>query len=236
MVESLIDVASGPWLRFALIVMALGLARVLLLQAAELALAWRRAGDQVVAWPLVLKRTLAWTTPVKPMRRRDRIVYNLASIVFHAGVLIVPLFFLGHVALWERSIGIAWPALPGAAADALSLAAAAALVLLIAARAAIPAPRRLSRTQDWVLPALCLLVFLTGLASAHPTWSPIAARTAYLVHLLSAELLLVLVPFSKLQHVILFWTSQASTELGWRFSAGAGERVRLRLGRQEHGV
>ena len=59
---------------------------------------------------------------------------------------------------------------------------------------------------------------------------------AYLVHLLSAELLLILVPFSKLVHMVLFWTSQTSTELGWRFVPGAGERVRLTLGKEGEGV
>jgi nitrate reductase gamma subunit len=103
-------------------------------------------------------------------------------------------------------------------------------------RAATRAARHLSQAQDWILPALLLLVFLAGLGVAHPTWSPVNARALYLVHLLAGELLLVLVPFSKLQHMVLFWTSQASTELGWRFPPGAGERVRLSLGKQGQGV
>ena len=139
-------------------------------------------------------------------------------------------------ALWERGLGLSWPVLALWVADALSLATVAALVWLLVARAAITASRTLSRAQDWVLPMLSLLVFLTGLGAAHPAWSPIGARTAYLLHLLSGETLLVLVPFSKLQHMVLFWTSQTSTELGWRFPPGAGERVRLTLGTDRRGV
>ncbi len=58
----------------------------------------------------------------------------------------------------------------------------------------------------------------------------------YLTHMLSGEALLLAVPFSKLQHIVLFWTTQASTELGWRFTPGAGERVRVSLGKQGQGI
>jgi nitrate reductase gamma subunit len=236
MVDTLIALASGPLLRLALLLAAIGLARVILLQSLELVLALRRAGDMVVAWPVVARRTLSWLLPSRPFRRRARAPYNLASIVFHAGVLIVPLFLWGHVALWERATGLSWWTLPPSVADGLSLVTVAAIVWLLLSRALTPVFAHLSRAQDWALPILLLVVFLAGLAAAHPRWSPMDARAAYLLHLLSAELLIVLVPFSKLQHVLLFWTSQVSTELGWRFVPGSGERVRLTLGREGRGV
>ena len=236
MLDALIELAAGPLLRLSLLVMALGLARLLALQVLELALAWNRAGDPVVRWSLVLRRNLAWTLPTRILRQRHRVLYSASSVIFHAGVIIVPIFLLGHVALWERGLGLSWPALSPRAADVLSLVTVAALVWLLIARVSVPASRSLSRTQDWLLPILFLLVFLTGLATAHAAWSPIGARTAYLLHMLSGEALLVLVPFSKLQHMVLFWTSQTSTELGWRFPPGAGERVRLTLGTDRRGI
>ncbi len=236
MLDASIDFATGPLLRLSLLVMGLGLVRVLALQVTELVLAWRRAGDQFVPWRIVIRRNLAWTLPWRGLRRADRIPYNLASLVFHAGVLAVPVFFAGHTAIWSRRLGVWLPALPARAADALSLVSVAAIAWLVASRAVRPASRRLSEPQDWVLPVLILVVFLAGLGVAHPAWSPVNARALYLAHLLAGETLLVLVPFSKLQHIVLFWTSQSSTELGWRFSPGAGERVRISLGKQGQGV
>ena len=235
MLDALIDLATGPLLRLSLIVMALGLARVLLLQLVELALAWRRAGDAVVPWMLVARRNLAWVLPWRALQRADRVPYNLASLIFHAGVILVPLFFAGHTAMWGR-LGIWAPSLTPSVADALSLITVAALAWLLVSRAAMRASRHLSKAEDWVLPGLFLIAFLTGLGTAHPAWAPLDARVLYLVHLLAGEVILVLVPFSKLQHMVLFWTSQASTELGWRFSPGAGERVRVSLGKQGQGV
>jgi nitrate reductase gamma subunit len=236
MLDALIDLATGPLLRFSLILMALGLARVLLLQVTELVLAWRRAGDPVVPWRIVARRNLVWTLPWRSLRRADRIAYNFASLVFHVGVIAVPVLLAGHTAIWGRRVGIWLPSLPAWAADLLSLVTVVAVCGLLAGRVAIRAARHLSEAQDWILPALLLFVFLAGLGVAHPTWSPVNARALYLLHVLAGEVLLVLVPFSKLQHMVLFWTSQASTELGWRFSPGAGERVRLSLGKQGQGV
>ncbi|HSK10208.1 MAG TPA: hypothetical protein VK911_11590 [Vicinamibacterales bacterium] len=236
MLDALLDLATGPLLRLSLIVMTVGLARVLLLQVVELALARSRAGDPVVPWRLVARRGLAWVLPWRALQRAERVPYNLASLVFHAGVILVPLFFAGHTAIWGARLGIRLPSLPAPVADGLSLVTVAALAWLLGSRAAMRASRRLSHAQDWWLPVLFLAVFLSGLGAAHPAWSPIDARALYLGHVLAAEVLLVLVPFSKLQHLVLFWTGQASTELGWRFPPGAGERVRLSLGKQGQGV
>jgi nitrate reductase gamma subunit len=236
MVETLIAFVSGPLLRASLLLGAVGFARVALLALADLAAARRRAGDPVVAWPLVFRRMSAWTLSGRPFRRRDRFAFNAASVVFHAAVLLVPLFFLGHVALWERAFGIGLPALPDRAADILSIAAVGGLGWVMASRAAMAAPRQLSRAGDWGLPALALVAVLSGLLAAHPSWSPIAGRTMYLVHLLAGELIVAIAPFTKLQHMVLFWTAPVATELAWRFPRGAGERVRVQLGRGGQGI
>jgi hypothetical protein len=112
MLDALIDLATGPLLRFSLILMALGLARILLLQVTELLFAWRRAGDPLVAWRVVARRNLIWTLPWRSLQRADRIAYNLASMVFHVGVIAVPVFFAGHTAIWGRRLGIWLPSSP----------------------------------------------------------------------------------------------------------------------------
>jgi nitrate reductase gamma subunit len=236
MLDAWIAVAQGPLLRLSLIVMGLGLARIALLQVADLVLAWRQAGDQAVAWRLPLTRTLAWLVPVRALRPRDRTAYSIASVTFHVAMLALPLFAPGHVALWRRWTGLSLPALPAALAEALTLGALVALAWMLGARALTAQRRRLSHAQDWLLPLLFLVCVLAGWMSAHPASSPIDARLAYLVHVMTANVVLLLVPFSKLQHIVLFWTSQTASELGWRFSPGAGARVRASLGKPAHGL
>jgi len=236
MLESWIAFARGPLLKLSLLAMAVGLLRQVALQAWEITWAFGRAGDQVVPWRLAIRRNLEWLLPWRYLRRRERIAYNFISFLFHVGIIAVPLFLAGHVAIWRESLGIGWWTLPPAVADWLTVVTVLALAALVLMRLLHEASRRLSRLQDWLLPLLCAVPCITGFLVAHPRLCPFDAQLMYLFHLLSAELLLILVPFSKLVHIVLFGVSQTSTELGWRFPPGSGAAVRATLGKGEEGV
>jgi hypothetical protein len=77
-----------------------------------------------------------------------------------------------------------------------------------------------------------MVPLLSGYYVAHPAGNPLPFRLTYLIHLLSAELLVVLIPFTKLAHVVLFQFTRISWELGWHFVPGAGEKVRIALGKR----
>jgi nitrate reductase gamma subunit len=147
-------------------------------------------------------------------------------------VLAVPLFLAGHVELIRRGLGFGWPAMNQGVADVLTVVAIVALSALLVLRLADRASRALSRMGDILLLLLVLLVFLTGYMVAHPLSNPAPFVPTYLLHLLSAQLLLVLLPFTKLAHAALFPLTQLSWELGWHFVPGAGDRVRIALGKE----
>jgi nitrate reductase gamma subunit len=229
--ESFLNLLRGPVLVLAFTVFLLGVARLLVLAVVELVRAYRKAGDQVVPWGFLFRRSLGWIFPVNAMRGA-RTFYTVASLVFHVGMLVVPLFLAGHVALIQKGLGIAWPALPAPAADLLTLAALAALFFLVLARLVDRASRTLSDVQDWALLALCIAAFLSGYAVAHPEGNPFPFSLTYAAHLLSTELLLILIPFSKLAHAALFPLTRITWEMGWHFVPGSGERVRIALGKE----
>jgi nitrate reductase gamma subunit len=235
MMETLLTLARGPLLYLAFALLAVGTLRQIVLTAAELVRAYRLAGDQAIPFGQLFKRSLGWIVPVNALRG-TRILYTVASVVFHVGMLLVPLFLAGHVALIRKGLGVSWPALPGVLADALTLAALAGLFLLLLIRLVSRASRFLSGFQDWFLLALAIVPLLTGYLVAHPLQNPLPFSLTYLVHLLSAELLLALIPFTKLAHVILFPLTRISWELGWHFVPGGGDRVRLALGKEGEGV
>ncbi len=236
MYENLLSLARGPLLKLSLLLMALGLLRVVLLQLWELGWAWSRAGDQFIPWGIAIRRNLSWLLPWRYLHEHERRAYNFTSFLFHVGVIVVPLCLAGHVAIWRASLGVSWYALPGVVADTLTVVTLIAIVGLLFGRVINRASRELSKPQDWLLPVLCALPFISGWLVAHPSWSLVDIQVVYLIHLLSAELLLVLVPFSKLAHMVLFWVSQSSSELGWRFVPGSGDRVRATLGKEGQGV
>ncbi len=229
--ESALTFARGPLLSFAFALCGLGVLRQVGLTVAELGRAYGRAGDKAIPFRWLVRQSRAWIVPLRALRG-PRLPYTAASLVFHAGILVVALFLDGHVQLIRKGIGAGWPTLPAAAADGLTLITLAALFALLLLRLADRAARFLSGFQDWFLLALGLLLLLSGYAVAHPAGNPLPYSVTYLLHLLSAELLLILIPFTKLAHVFLFPFTRLSWELGWHFVPGAGERVRIALGKE----
>jgi nitrate reductase gamma subunit len=233
--ESWIGFLRGPGLVFAFALLFLGTVRQVSLSVVELVGAYRKAGDQSIPWRWMFKKSLGWIVPVNALRGM-RIPYTVASVVFHAGVLLVPVFLAGHVALVEKGIGLSWPTLPTSAADALTLAALAALLVIAGFRLLERATRELSGFQDWFLVILFATTFLTGYWTAHPAGSPLSFTVAYLIHLVGGLSILALLPFTKLAHALLFPFTRITWELGWHFVPRAGDRVRLALGKEGEGV
>ncbi|MBM3792042.1 MAG: hypothetical protein FJW35_17065 [Acidobacteria bacterium] len=229
--DALLQFARGPLLVFAFVIFFLGVARLAVLAVLEMSLAYRKAGDQALPLGVLLRRSLSWIVPLRAMRG-TRIPYTISSLVFHVGILVVPLFLGGHVAMIRQGIGLSWPTLSPFVADLLTLAAIAALLSLLALRLVNRASRSLSGFQDWFLLLLCLVPLVTGYLVAHPGSNVFAFEVTYLIHLLSSELLLMLIPFTKLAHVALFPFTQVAWELGWHFVPEAGARVRMSLGKE----
>jgi nitrate reductase gamma subunit len=234
-VTELLAVARGPLLVLAFALLVLGTLRQWTLTLSELLLAYRKAGDQKIPWRWMWKMSLGWIVPVNALRG-TRIPFTIVSATFHVGVLVVPVFLAGHVALAQKGTGLSWPALPGTVADTLTVLSLASLAVLLLYRLLDRAVRSLSGAQDYALLCLLISVFVTGLWMAHPGLSPLPFSLVYLGHLLSGELILALLPFSKLAHALLFFSTRLVWELGWHFVPGAGDRVRLALGKEGQGV
>ncbi|HKJ03778.1 MAG TPA: hypothetical protein VJ997_15025 [Longimicrobiales bacterium] len=226
--------ARGPLFQAALAFMLLGLARLFALTLWEAGRTYHRAGDKSIPTRQVLRATLRWLVPAG--RLRNRWPYSLTTLVFHVGAILVPLFLAGHIALWERGVGLSWPALPNAVATVLTLAVVAAAAAVVVLRAGSRASRPLSRFQDYALPVLIAVLFSAGFLVMHPAWSPVPAKATLLVHVLTGDLLIFLVPLTKLSHMILLPLTQLVSELAWHFPPDAGRRVAVALGKENEPI
>lgn len=229
-----IDFARGPLFQAAIAFMLLGLLRQLGLTLWEAARTYRGAGDRKIPTRAVVKATARWLVPLD--RIANRWPYSITTLLLHVGVILVPIFLAGHIALWERGIGLSWPALPNAVATALTLAVVVTATIVIVLRAASRATRPLGRFQDYALPVVIGLVFASGFFVMHPAWNPVPARPVLLIHVLGADLLLFLVPLTKLSHMILLPLTQLVSELAWHFPPDAGSRVGAMLGKEHEPV
>lgn len=229
--ETALQWAQGPLFRLAIAFMALGLARHVVLSVTGFVRARQRAGRKQMNAGEMAARTIRQANPFRYLLR-TRGLYTALTMIMHAGVLVVPLFLAGHILLWEKGLGFGWPHLPVSLADWLTLITIGALLAVIVARLAHPASRHISRLQDWLLPPLLLVIFASGYLIAHPHVDVLPHPATRLVHVLAGDVILVLVPFTKLAHMILLPFSQLAAEMGWRFVPGAGENVRKTLGKE----
>jgi nitrate reductase gamma subunit len=231
-VETWIQFGRGPLFRIAFSLMLLGLLRAAVLTVVGIAEAYGRSPDKIVNWREVWRQTLAWLVPVNRFWR-ERPVYSALSILFHAGLLTVPASLAAHVQLWKRATGFAWPAIPQRFANYVTCLAILAGLSLFFSRLLHPAARKLSGKQDFAWPLLLIVPFLTGFVCSNAAIGPRLYEWMMLVHVYSANLILLLIPFTKLAHCVLMPFSQLVTAVAWKFPAGAGDRVAATLGYAE---
>ena len=232
--DTAIEIARGPLFQISLAVCLLGLAYRLITTFYQVGSAWRRAGDRELPLRAVARATALWLFPRRLLRARP--LYSVASIVFHAGIILIPLFLAGHVALWQASIHIPWPVLGRGFADVLTVATAVAITAVLLERIVSRAPRALTGTQDVLVLVLLLGLIVAGFFAAHPSLSPFAARTMVLVHVILGDLALILTPATKLVHCALVPITQLVFEVGWHFPAESGQHVATALGKENEPV
>ena len=229
--EALLDFARGPLFRLTFALMVLGLARILILEIWGIVNAYRKAGDKVMPWGLATTRTIEWLIPMKRVFNK-RPFYSLFSILFHVGLILVPIFLFAHVELWKSSLSFGWFTLSKSWADLLTLTTIGFGLAIFIGRVGSRNARFLSRKQDFLWPLVLVVPFVTGYICANMTVTPAAYRFFTLVHVLSAELIFVLIPFTKISHCVIMPFSQLVITLAWKFPAETDDDVCTTLGKK----
>jgi nitrate reductase gamma subunit len=84
-------------------------------------------------------------------------------------------------------------------------------------RLALPEVRILNTVQDFVVLAIAMCPFVTGLICRHQ----LGDYTFWLyLHILSGELMLIAIPFTKLSHFVLFFCSRAQVGMDFGIKRG----------------
>ena len=139
------------------------------------------------------------------MRRKP--VFTVITFLFHLGVLITPLFLLAHSVLFYESWQIEWWSLPDVLADTMTLAVIFATFFFLIRRLIVPEVKQVSRATDILLLLLILICFLSAFLAYHQLgpYHPLLV-----LHVISGDILLLIFPFSRLFHMILFFFTRAS--------------------------
>ncbi len=141
----------------------------------------------------IFRRTL----PAEGMLKRAP-VSIIGGTAFHIGLAIVVFLFAPHILLIKNLTGLSWPGLPSQFIDLVAVVTMAAMVVVLVDRINKPVKRYLSTFGDWFAWTLTFLPVLTGWMAVQHLLLPYTTMLA--IHILTVELLLVFLPFTKLFH------------------------------------
>lgn len=232
--EAWLEFARGPLFRFSIAVMILGLLRHFVMTILGLVKAYQHTGDKNVPLGKTTGKFLGWLVPFTHMK--NKILYSIISVLFHIGLLTVPLFLFAHNQLWERGIGFSLPSIDQQYANVLTLTTIIGAILLFIMRTASRASRSLSHFQDYANLGLLCIIFASGYIAGHPQYNPFSYTLTMFIHVLSGNIFMILMPFTKIAHCVLFPLSQYVTEFGWRLVPNAGYNIAKALGEEDRPV
>lgn len=168
----------------------------------------------------MLLSIVRWLLPANVDLKKNPI-FSILGYIFHICLLGVPLFYSAHVTLWEESrFKWKWWTMPDSWADWLTLILLAIALFFLIRRIILPSVRIITTPSDYLLIIVCALPFLTGYINTHPDglayqWAtsalPVYGQYSNTIHIMSAALMLIVVPFTKLSHWVLFFVSRAVT-------------------------
>jgi nitrate reductase gamma subunit len=129
----------------------------------------------------------------------------IVSTVFHLLLIFVPLFLLGHNELIELTLGVSLPSTSEHASDLFTFIVLLCCGFFLYRRLFLARVRAITSFYDYLVLALATVPFLSGFFAYHQMFD---YRTMMIIHMLSGELMLMAIPFTKLTHMIFFFLSR----------------------------
>ncbi len=207
------EIATGPLVWLALLVFVAG-------SVYRIATMLVRAKKDKVIYPYFnlrhgLRSLWHWLIPFNSVNMRRRPLFTALSFSFHAGLLITPVLLLAHNLLVQQALGVRLPALPEGLTDALTVWVLLAGGFLILRRISAPEVRNVTTWSDYLIIAIVLAPFATGFISYHQWF---ARETMLTIHAMSGALWLMVIPFTRLSHILYFVFTRMymGSEFGFR--------------------
>lgn len=160
-----------------------------------------RHRDGASGWHTIFRRSV----PPPGMVKRSPVTY-IGGYVFHIGLALIVFLFVPHIIFINSVLGISWPGLPSQFIDMVTVITMAAMIVVLAHRINNPVKRYLSTFQDWFTWTLTFLPLLTGWLAVKHLLLPYTTMLA--LHILTVELLLIFLPFTKLFHAFTVFGSR----------------------------
>jgi len=160
----------------------------------------------------------AWIVPFGSQGWKVKPIFTILFFVFHIGIVVTPLFLLGHAVIFKMRFGLGWLTLPMWAADTLTVGMLCAALFILVRRIALPEVRIITSLYDYALLLITTAPFFTGFMAVHQLGGDY--QFWLYAHILTGELMLLAVPFTKLFHVVGFFLSRGQLGMDYGIKRG----------------
>lgn len=147
-------------------------------------------------------------------------VMTIVSGIFHFCLFVTPLFLVAHHLLLRQALHVQGITIPDRLADTLTTVLLACCVFFLVRRLMVPKVAALSSGIDYLLLLVTALPFLTGFMAYHQLF---AYKHIILLHMLTGEIMLVVIPFTKLGHMVFFFIARFL--ISGEYALGRGNRT-----------
>ncbi len=181
---------EGPLLQFAILTLTVSILVRLGLYAYSIMRAGKNTGQKSVPVLLRFRRLLLRFREVVSLRH---FLAALPVYLFHLCIIILPVWTLGHVVLWEESrLGWSWAALPDKWSDGMTLSVIFLSGCFLVRRIVLLTVYHEGHIADCFLIITTALPFGTGYFLAHgsPGFMPIPADDMWTIHVLTGEIVM----------------------------------------------
>ncbi|MBF0260003.1 MAG: hypothetical protein HQK62_14445, partial [Desulfamplus sp.] len=148
-------------------------------------------------------------------------VMVLISTLFHLVLFFSPFLVLGHNVLLDNAFGISFPSISPALSTFFAVTAILCCLFFLIRRVTIPLVRSITSKSDYVMLSIVSAPFISGLMAHHQI---LDYNLMIHIHILSGEIMLIAIPFTKFVHMIYFFINRFILIHQYRLGSG-GSRV-----------
>jgi nitrate reductase gamma subunit len=149
---------------------------------------------------------LTWAFNFLETNIKKHPVLTVVTVIFHICILVTPIFLYSHVVLWYQAWDITWWALPDKVADVMTGIVIVCCLFFLFRRLFLKEVTYVTSFSDYVLIVLVIAPFITGLVTYHQWF---LYEPMLIAHILSGQLFLMVLPFSRLGHMLFIFFTQA---------------------------
>lgn len=160
-----------------------------------------------------LRSILHWSVPFATENMRQHPVMTIVTFAFHFCLIVTPLFLLAHVILWDEAWHFSWGHLPEGLTDIMTLVVIFGCFFFLVRRLKLPEVQFVTSASDYIILGIVAAPFITGFLAYHQWFN---YPFFMILHILSGEIMLITIPFTRLAHMVLapFTRAYMGSEFG----------------------